>query len=99
MDTGLVAVILIFGTGLIAVAGGILVDIIKAMKGTDAPTEQRGKNGEPVSGQDEARLIQEIHLGLERMDRRVEALETLLMDSARYSSGETRSYRSDQGEL
>ncbi len=40
-----------------------------------------------VSGQDrknqaeEARMIQEIHYGLSEMDKRVEALETILMDS------------------
>ncbi len=40
-----------------------------------------------VSGQDrknqaeEARMIQEIHYGLSEMDKRVEALETILLDS------------------
>ncbi len=31
------------------------------------------------SGEEEARLIQEIHLGLTKMEQRVEALETLLL--------------------
>lgn len=32
---------------------------------------------------EEARLIQEIHQGLSKMDRRVEALETILLERAR----------------
>lgn len=31
-------------------------------------------------GEEDTRLIQEIHRGLQRMDQRVDALETLLMD-------------------
>lgn len=33
---------------------------------------------------DETRLIQEIHHGLARMENRIEALETLLMDRAQH---------------
>jgi len=33
-----------------------------------------------ASQQDEARIIQELYQGFERMERRIEALETLLLD-------------------
>jgi phage shock protein B len=35
---------------------------------------------QPGSDPDEARLIQELHQGLSRMEERVESLETILMD-------------------
>jgi phage shock protein B len=37
------------------------------------------RQGEPLNA-DETRLIQELHQGMARMEKRVEALETILMD-------------------
>jgi phage shock protein B len=57
---------------LIAVAGGILIGLIKVMKG--GSPESRDLNAE------EARLIQDIHRSMVKMEERVEALETLLLE-------------------
>ncbi len=35
------------------------------------------------SDEEDIRIIQEIHQGLERMEKRIEALETILLDRAR----------------
>jgi phage shock protein B len=46
-----------------------------------------GARGRVRSGQvDEAQLIQELHQGVVRMEQRIEALETLLLERERYES-------------
>ena len=57
---------------IIAILGGILVAVIKLLKG------ERGSSG--AMSAEEARLMQELHQGLERMEQRIEALETILLD-------------------
>jgi len=57
---------------LIAVGGGILIALVKVLKG--GSSEQRELNTE------EARLIQDIHRSMVKMEERVEALETLLLE-------------------
>jgi len=52
--------------------GCILVALVKAVRG-GSPAHRR-------LDAEEARLMQEIHRGLERLDERVEALEILLND-------------------
>ncbi len=57
---------------LVAVTGGVIVAIIAVRnEGTKADPEQQA---------DDTRLIQDMHRTLSRMEDRVEALETLLMD-------------------
>ncbi len=66
-----VVVVMILGT-----LGCTMYLIIKAFRG--GGTKRSGK----VEAE-ETRLIQEIHHGLVKMDRRVESLETLLFDEER----------------
>lgn len=57
---------------LLAIIGGIILGGIKIIKGD---TKRSRKMRE-----EEIRMIQEIYSGLQGMERRVEALETLLFD-------------------
>ena len=70
------AVILIFGIPIIAIVGGIFLSALKILKG------QSSKEGKKVSA-DETRIMQEIYQGLSDLEKRVESLETLLLDRAR----------------
>ncbi len=63
---------------LLALIGGIILGAIKIIKGD---TKRSRKNNE-----EEARMIQEIYMGLSGMERRVESLETLLFDRERERS-------------
>jgi phage shock protein B len=58
---------------LAAIIGGCVISALKILKGDST---QRDKQ----SHAQETRLIQEIHHGLSRMEERVEALETILLD-------------------
>jgi phage shock protein B len=66
------AVIFAFAALVLALLGGLGVAILKAL---------RGKGGQAGADAEEARLIQELHADLKRMDRRIEALETILLES------------------
>ncbi len=80
MDHGTLALLLIFGTPLVAVAGGILIKVLKILKGM---SPRQGKQ----FSVEETKLIQEMYQGLSRMEERVEALETLLLDRERREDG------------
>ena len=69
---GLVAVVLIFGTGLVAVLGCVLISALKVLKGDPARDKKLDAS--------ETKLIQNINQGLVRMEERVEALETILLE-------------------
>ena len=64
-----------------AIACLFVLKLVKILRGDGCATSG--------SNEDDARLVQETHQGMERLERRVEALETILLDSAR-SGGETR---------
>ena len=71
-------VALVFGLPLIALAvicATILI-AIRVIKG-------EGSRGDRKQQAEEARMIQEIHQGLSRMEERVEALETILLDRSK----------------
>ncbi|EFK05857.1 putative phage shock protein B [delta proteobacterium NaphS2] len=71
---GAIIVAIIFG-GLIlclAIVGGTILMGIKIKKGGLSPRDQR-------SQQEETRMIQEIYRGLEHMEERIEALETIIL--------------------
>jgi len=70
LGTDQLAIILIFGIPLVAVGGSMLIGLAKVL---------RGNPGKGLT-QEEALLIQEIHLGLQRMEQRIEVLETILLD-------------------
>lgn len=74
METILITGIVFSGIilALIIIAGTVLLVVRMRQSGTLS-----GKSG---NREDEAAMIQEIYTGLSRMEQRVEALETILMD-------------------
>jgi phage shock protein B len=56
----------------LAVVGGTILMGIKIRKGGLSPRDQRTQT-------EETRMIQEIYQGLERMEERIEALETIIL--------------------
>ncbi len=77
MSGGLILTI-IFGGSILALAiiGSTILMAIKILKGG---LSQKGQKLQT----DEARMIQEIYQGLSRMEGRVEALETIILDRER----------------
>ncbi|MBW1713677.1 MAG: hypothetical protein JRJ59_11070 [Deltaproteobacteria bacterium] len=76
METGQLAVALGLGIGLVAVAGKVIVKILKTLRETPSPEDRKAIN-------DEIRLLEDLSLELERMDDRIGALETILLDKKR----------------
>ncbi|MDJ0914072.1 MAG: phage-shock protein [Desulfobacterales bacterium] len=72
---------LIFGASilLLAVIGGTILLAIRIIKGGSSAQDRQQRA-------DEARTIQEIYQGLSRMEDRVEALETILLDQEKKGS-------------
>ncbi|ACN17274.1 putative phage shock protein PspB [Desulforapulum autotrophicum HRM2] len=66
---------LMFAGGLVflAIVCGAIILILRMVKGGLSPENRDEKN-------EEARMIQEIYQGLSRMEQRVDALETILME-------------------
>ena len=83
MDTVFIVAI-VFGS-IVTLAGLLCVTVLLAMKmrRTGLSAKERKKSN------DEATMIQEIYRGLEKMEDRVEALETILMDG-RTTSGDKK---------
>ncbi len=73
IDPGTLAVLFIFGIPFMAVASGIL---IKSLRIVGSPSRRHKKR----RNADEAKPMQELYQGLVHMERRIEALETLLLD-------------------
>ncbi len=67
--------IIFFGMALtlVALICGTIIAIVKIRQSSLSPSKKEAKT-------DEARLIQEIYLGLTEMEKRIETLETILMD-------------------
>jgi len=80
MDNGTLAILLIFGTPLVATVGFVCLKGLKILKET-APGQSQHISTE------EAKLMQELYQGLVRMEERIEALETLLLDRERKEDG------------
>ena len=70
MDAGTLALMI----PLAAILCGTFLAALRVLKG------QPSSGGSTATDQDETRLIQDIYQGLLRMEERVEALETLLLD-------------------
>ena len=66
------AVVLVFGIPLAAIIGGIFLLALKILKGSSG--------GKGRFNAEEAKLIQELHNGFSSMEKRVETLETLLLE-------------------
>ena len=77
MHAVLIVAIVFGGSVLVlAIIGGTILMAIKILKGG------LSRKGQKVQT-DEARMIQEIYQGLSRMEGRVEALETIILDRER----------------
>jgi len=70
------AVVFALGIPLMAVIGVIFLIALKIMKSDSS-------RGEGKMRTDEAKMIQDIYHGLQRMEQRVESLETILLDRER----------------
>lgn len=77
--SGVVIVAIVFGGIMLALAiiGSTILMGIKMIKEGGVSRKDR------QSQTDEARMIQEIHQGLTRMEERVDALETIILDHER----------------
>jgi phage shock protein B len=75
---GVLIVAIVFGGSVLAVAiiGSTILMAIKILKGGLSRKGQRVQT-------EEARMIQEIYQGLSRMEARVEALETIILERER----------------
>jgi phage shock protein B len=82
MGVDVIAVIMVFGIPLVAIVGGLGLEALKIIKGTP-------KKGKEVSAE-ETELMQELFRTASRMEKRVESLETLLLDRAREAEKEER---------
>ncbi len=76
IDVAVLAVLLIFGTPLVAVVGGLALGALKILRGG-------GSHRSAEQEAEETRLIQSLHQGLRKMEGRIEALETILLDKER----------------
>lgn len=70
---------LVFGIAEILVLA-ILVSVVVCVVGLAAGATQAARTRPREKDTDEARVIQEIHQGLARMEERLEALETIIME-------------------
>ena len=78
MMEGVLILAIIFGGTVLALAiiGSTILMAIKILKGGVSRKDQRQQAGE-------AQMIQEIYQGLSRMEERVEALETIILERER----------------
>lgn len=70
---GVISAILAFILLALTLVGGVAVVIVRIIKGS------RGRQTAQAD-EEEARLIQDLHKSLQRMDQRIEALETILLE-------------------
>lgn len=76
LDPGRLAILMVFSIPLAAIIGGIGLAALKILKGS-------GGAGSAEQSAEETRLIQDIYHGLQKMEQRVEALETILLGRER----------------
>ncbi|MBB5349160.1 phage-shock protein [Desulfoprunum benzoelyticum] len=71
-----IAVAIVFGSivMMVALVCGTVLTLVKARREGLSPSGRKART-------DEAAVIQELYQGLARMEKRVEALETILMES------------------
>ena len=72
----MLTILMIFAIPLVAVIGGLLLAALKILRGG-------GAGGSAGNQEEEAKMIQAIYHDLSRMEGRIEALETLLMERER----------------
>ncbi len=76
MTPAILAIMLIFGLPILVVGGFFVIWSLKIIT-------RGGPRHEAERLSEETRLIQEIHRGLSKMEERIEALETILLDPER----------------
>lgn len=76
MDTGSMAISGFFGIALLWSVGLLTIGFVKALKGN-------GRNQSASLNEDEVRSFQNLERGFRKMEGRVEALETLLLEKAK----------------
>ena len=76
MHPGSLVIMLIFGLPLIIVGGFFLIWALKIVTGISGRNQNERQT-------EETKIIQELHQGLLRMEKRIEALETILLDPER----------------
>lgn len=78
----IVILTIVFGGSILALSiiGSTILIAIKIIKGGFSRKGQRLQS-------EEAKMIQEIHKGLKRMEERVEALETIILERERKEQG------------
>jgi len=67
MNVGLIAVVMVLGIPMVAIICGTIASIV-------------GKDATRKDDPEQSRMIQEIYNSLERMEHRIESLETILYD-------------------
>ena len=74
---------------IVGIVFGSIVAIVALILGFILMTKKLNRGGSFRQGEqlnaDETRLIQELHQGISRMEKRVDALETILMDREKKS--------------
>lgn len=75
--TGLVAVLLAFGIGFLAVSGGLFIGFVKMLRQTRTSRNSAGDA-------EEAKAFQDMQRSLRRMEERIEALETLMIENSKH---------------
>lgn len=76
MNVGALAIMMVFGIPIIFMLGIFSIVILNILMGRKKERAQE-LNGE------ETRLIQEIHNGLSKLEKRIETLETIILDRTR----------------
>ena len=73
---GILAIVFVFGLPAIALCGFFLLRALRIVKGDPADRTRQALA-------EDARLMQELHEGLLRMEERIEAIETIVLDRPR----------------
>lgn len=76
MDVATLAVLMVFAIPIVAIVGSLAIQALKILRGS--PGDRTGQQSA-----DETRMIQTIYNELSRMEERVEALETILLERER----------------
>jgi phage shock protein B len=76
MNVGVLSVVMVFLIPLVLIVCGSIVLVLGMLT-----RGRRSRNG--AGSEEETRMIQEIYSGLGKLEERIEALETLILDSER----------------
>lgn len=76
MPPELIPVLIVFIVVGLPIMAGTLISLAKILKGDSG----RGKNKDRGGDREEAELVQEIHSLVTRLEKRIDALETIVID-------------------